>query len=194
MRLITALFAATTLLGTQGCATLEFLGGQCPQEQLTVTWPITITRGSSTASPLLTYTLTASNVDQSQFNALRSALADGGTTPYNVTWTISAFDTNGGYISFTHPMPLARGQTLQVANVFTGAGWGAQQTGAATAPAIGVRADGFVATSASGTITVLDTAPLRLRIDVTTSSTSGVTLRVAGDVGFNYAKVTTICT
>lgn len=80
-----------------------------------VTWPITITRGSPVTSPLLTTTLTQTNIDRAQFDALRQTLTEGGGSgTYNVTWTMPAFDVNGGYIALSHAAPLATGETQQV--------------------------------------------------------------------------------
>src|SRR5687768_5335509 len=45
---------------------------------------------------------------------------------YNVTWTIPAFDVNGGHIALAHRAPLASGETQQVGVAFSGGGWGAQ--------------------------------------------------------------------
>lgn len=193
MRPIRLIAALAIVMGTQGCYALEALGGRCTQEQLVVTWPITITRGTTTTSTLLTYTLTPSNVDQTQFNALRAALVDGSSTITNVTWTVPAFDTNGGYIAFAHATPFTVGESRPVSVAFQGGGWGAQTAGAGLPTAISLRADNFIATSATGTITALATAPLRLRIDVTTRNAAGETIRVTGDNGFAYQKVTKTC-
>ena len=189
--------ALPLLLAIQACrgiGALEALGGSCEQEQLVTTWHVTITRGATITSPLLTNTLTPSNIDQAQFNTLRSLLVDGARPgTYNVTWSLPAFGVNGGHISFTHAMPLSQGETQTVAATFNGGGWAAQQAGAALPPAVSVRADTFIATSATGSITVLSTAPLRLQIDVTTRSASGETIRLTGDPGFAYQKVTKSC-
>ncbi|HEX6574863.1 MAG TPA: hypothetical protein VF042_07805 [Gemmatimonadaceae bacterium] len=190
------IIALIPLMAAQGCShigALEALGGKCTQEQLTVTWPATITRGSSTTGALLVHTLTPSNVNQAQFNQLRQALVQGGDPlAYNVTWTVSAFETNGGYISFTHQAPLTSGASQQITSTFNGAGWGAAPF--QPAPwAVSMRADNFTATSATGTITALNSAPLRLRIDVTAQNNTGESIRVTGDAGFNYAKVTKPC-
>jgi hypothetical protein len=56
-----------------------------------------------------------------------------------------------------------------------------------------VRADNFTGTSATGTITALDGSPLRLRIDVTTRNAAGETIRLTGEAGFHYEKVTKTC-
>lgn len=186
--------ALSLLLLSQGCVALEFLGGRCTQEQLVVTLPATLTRGITTSTVLLTATLTPSNVDKAQFDALRNALVDGSSTRYRVTWTLPAFDTNGGYVAFTHEMPVTNGQTIDIGATFTGGGWGAAAAvGTAPRPAIAVRAENFIATSASGSITVLDTSPVRFRIDVTTRNDAGETIRIAGEAGFAYQKVTKTC-
>lgn len=185
-----ALFA---LVATQGCAALEFLGGRCTQEQLTVTWPATITRGSAVTNVLLVSTLTRANVGQNQFNALRAALTQGDPTKYSVTWGVDAFNVNGGFIAFTHATPLSDGKTQQINTAFNGGGWAATALSAAPVAAVSVRADNFTATSAAGTITALDGSPLRLRIDVTTSNAAGETIRLTGEAGFHYDKVTKTC-
>lgn len=198
MRFPQTILALSALGALQGCLgaarALEAIAPKCTQEQIVVTWPITITRGSSVTSPLLTTTLTQTNIDRAQFDALRQSLIDGGETgTYNVTWTMPAFNVNGGYIALTHVAPLATGETQQVGVAFSGGGWGAQHVTAATPPGISVRADNFVATSATGSITALATSPLRLRIDITAANAAGETIRLTGDAGFSYSKVQALC-
>jgi len=199
MRFPQTALALSALLGVQGCLkatlALEAIAPKCTQEQIVVTWPITITRGSSVTSPLLTTTLTQTNIDRTQFDALKQTLTEGGGAgTYNVTWTIPAFDVNGGYIALTHAAPLAGGETQQVSVAFAGGGWGARPVTSAVPPAVSVRADNFVATSASGSITVLAASPLRLRIDITTANAAGETIRLTGEAGFSYHKVQALCT
>ena len=190
------LLALFTLLATGGCrhiGALEALGGRCEQEQLVATWHVTITRGSVVSSPLLTTTLTPDNINRAEFNALRSALVDGSLAQYNVTWTLPAFGVNGGHISLRHGVPLTAGETQQVGATFTGGGWGAQPAGAALPPAVSVNAGNFTATSASGSFTVLSAAPARLSVDVTVRDAGGETIRLTGEPGFAYQKVTKPC-
>jgi hypothetical protein len=190
------LLAVFALLATGGCrhiGALEALGGRCEQEQLVATWHVTITRGTTVSSPLLTTTVTPGNVSGSEFNTLRSALVDGSSAPYNVTWSLPAFGVNGGHISLRHAVPLTAGETQQVGATFTGGGWGAQPVGAALPPAVSVNAGDFTATSASGSFTVLSAAPLRLNVDVTVRNAAGETIRLTGDPGFAYQKVTKTC-
>ncbi|HKY96618.1 MAG TPA: hypothetical protein VJL35_02075 [Gemmatimonadaceae bacterium] len=177
----------------QGCWALESLGGRCPQEQLVVTWPVTITRGTATTSPLLTATLTPTSISQSQFNTLRQALTqDVAPNSFNVVWTVPASATSGGFISFAHAAPLTEGTATQVTSTFTGGGWSAAPF-TQSPSGVSVNADNFVATSATGTITSLDTNPVRLRIDVTATSASGETMHLTGDAGFHYEVVTASC-
>ena len=196
MRSPNKLLALAALVTTQACyglGALEALGGSCPQEQLVVTFPVTITRGTTVTSPLITRTMTPGSIGQSQFNLLRQVLVDGGTGSYNVTWTVPAFNTDGGHIAFRYPVPIAAGQTQQVGATFAGGGWDAQPATPALPPAVSVRADDFIATSASGSITALNGVPLRLKIDVTTTSATGETIRLDGHAGFTYSKVTASC-
>jgi hypothetical protein len=190
-------FSLPALLATQGCGHLgylEALAPQCIQEQIVVTWPVTITRGSSVTSQLLTSTLTQTNIDRAQFDALRQALTEGGGAgAYNVIWSVSAFNVNGGYIALSHVAPPASGETQQIGGAFSGGGWGAQAVGRSVPPSVSVRADNFVATSATGSVTALASSPVRLRIDITASNAAGETMRLAGDAGFSYSKVTAIC-
>ena len=196
MRFTNKLVALSALAITQGCyslGALEALGGSCPQEQLVVTFPVTITRGASVTSPLITRTMTPESIGQSQFTLLRQVLVEGGNGSYNVTWTVPAFNANGGHIAFRHPVPMASGETQQVGAVFTGGAWGAQPATPTLPPAVSVNADNFISTSASGSITALNSVPLRLRIEVTTTNATGETIRLSGEAGFTYQKVTTTC-
>ena len=199
MQFAKSVLALSALAALQGCLgaalALEAIAPKCTQEQIVVTWPITITRGSSVTSPLLTTTLTQTNIDRAQFDVLRQTLTEGGgSSTYNVTWTIPAFDVNGGYIALSHAAPLATGEPQQVGVAFAGGGWGAQPATAPFPPAVSIRADNFVATSATGSITVLAASPLRLRIDITTTNAAGETMRLTGDAGFSYHKVQALCT
>ena len=191
LRLLPALPLA---LAIQGCWALESLGGRCPQEQLVVTLPLTVTRGASTTSPLLTATLTPASISQSQFDMLRQAFTeDIAPSSFSVVWTVPGFGAGGGFISFAHAAPLAEGTTTQVASTFiNGGGWSAAPF-TQTAPGVSVNADNFIATSATGTITALDTNPVRLRIDVTAAAAGGETIRLTGDAGFHYEVVTASC-
>jgi hypothetical protein len=59
---------------------------------------------------------------------------------------------------------------------------------------VSVRAGGFVASSASGTVEVLGVAPLRLRLDVTTGDAAGATMRIRGEPRFGLVRERGSCT
>jgi hypothetical protein len=191
MRLVTAALAA---LLTQGCATFDLLTDNCDTEFVRVTWPATITRGTSTTNVTLFGSVTPSNIDPTQFELLRDVLTTGSRgTLATVVWTVPAFDINGGYIAFTHSAPLIPGQTVGVNFAFDGGGWGAASAAREIPAAIAVRADNFTAAAASGTLDVVSTSPLRLRINVTTRNAANQTLSVAGEAQFQYEKVRSSC-
>jgi hypothetical protein len=90
--------------------------------------------------------------------------------------------------------PLQAGDSLAVTSAFNGGGWGGLDLPAGTRAQVSVRADSFVAVSASGSIRVLAVAPLRLRIDVTTQSDNNATIRIRGDANFQFVRERVPCT
>ena len=111
----------------------------------------------------------------------------------SVVWTVPAFNVNGGYVAFIHKAPLRNGQTEPV-NVATDAGgWGFASTGRALPAAIAVRAENFVAISATGSITAVSGTPLLLRIDVTAQNAANETMRLTGDAHFRYEEQRSSC-
>lgn len=184
--------ATTALLS--GCSTVDFLTDRCEARFVRVSWPATITRGTSNTSATLFGSVTPGNIDVDQFELLRDAVTTGARTlPTTVVWTVPAFDVNGGYIAFTHTAPLAVGDTEPVNFAFDGGGWGAAAASRSIPAAIAVRADNFIATEATGTLTVISTTPLRLGIDVTVRNGVNQTMRITGEAQFEYEKVPTNC-
>ena len=183
-----------TLVSLSGCSTVDFLTDDCKTEFIRVTWPATITRGTTTSNVTLFQSITPTNIDAEEFRLLRDALINGSTSrTATVIWTVPAFDVNGGYIALTHSAPLTSGATEQVNFAFDGGGWGATEASRVISPAIAVRADNFNATAASGTITTVSTAPLRLNIDVTVRNALNQTMRITGDAQFEYERVASSC-
>jgi hypothetical protein len=89
--------------------------------------------------------------------------------------------------------PLRAGDVLAVNSAFDGGGWGTISLPAGVNAQVSVRADNFVATSASGSIQVLAVAPLRLRIDIETSDATNSTIRIRGDASFKYVRERVTC-
>ena len=179
-----------------GCKSFELLTDNCTAESVLVAWPATITRGNATTTMTLTGAVSPGNIDPSQFNQLKQLLTTGGAGGTNsVVWTVPAFNVNGGYIAFMHKAPLTSGQSEPVNLAFDGGGWGivTSRPDQPFPAVIAVRAENFVATSASGSITAIAGPPLRLRIDVTARNASNETMRLMGEAQFRYERARTSC-
>lgn len=186
--------AAAAAVLFQACDAVDFLTDNCDSESITVTWPAVITRGGFTTNVTLIGTVAPGNIDQSQFNLLRQLIITGNADlTTNVVWTVPAFNVNGGYIAFQHAAPLSTGQTVPVNFAFDGGGWGIVTSPRPLDPIVAVRAENFSATSATGSITAVTGAPLKLRIDVTARNAAGEEMRLTGDATFEYRKVSSNC-
>jgi hypothetical protein len=162
-------------------------------ERLVVTMPITVEREVRTAQITPRATITRANVP-SHFDALRAALIDGRPQPgMAAIWSVPAFDANPGWLAIELRTSLAPGEAVPVGAAFDGGGWGIE-TRPPNAPArIAVRAGDFIASSASGTITVLQTAPLELKLDLTAASADGKAIRMLGNARFGLERETGPC-
>jgi hypothetical protein len=191
LRIATALAATAAL---SGCSTFEFLTDNCTSEFVRVSWPVKIVRGTTTTDVTLFGSVSPGNIDPTQFELLRDVLVNGSrSTLATVVWTVPAFEINGGYIAFTHSAPVSTGESINVNFGWDGGGWGAATATREIPAAIAVRADNFTATEATGTITAVETSPLRLRIDITTRNAANQSLRVTGDAQFQYEKIRSSC-
>jgi len=188
-----ALIALTVL--SVGCSSVQLLTDNCTAESILVSWPATVTRGSASSTVTLTGAVSPGNLDAARFSALRQLLITGGAAgSASVVWTVPAFEVNGGYVAFMHRAPLASGQTEPVNLAFDGGGWGvvSSRPDSPFPATIAVRAENFVATSASGSITAVEGLPLRLRIDVTARN-ANESMRLTGDAQFKYEQARTSC-
>ena len=189
----TATMAAITFLSA-GCTTIDFLTDNCESEFVRVSWPATITRGTSTTNVTLFGSVSPGNIDPTQFELFRDVVTTGTRTNLTtIVWTVPAFEVNGGYIAFTHAVPLATGASDGINFAWDGGGWGAAPATRAIPAAIAVRADNFNADAASGTITAISTAPLLLDIDVTVRNTVNQTMRLTGKAQFEHETVRSSC-
>ena len=184
--------SAPLILGS--CQTVDFLTDRCNTEFIRVNWPASITRGTNTTNVTLFQSISESNIDAEDFQLLRDVLINGNTNrSATVIWSVPAFDINGGYIGLTHSAPLAASTPQGVNFAFDGGGWGATTSSRVIQPAIAVRAENFNATAAAGTITAVNTSPLRLDIDITARNALNQTMRITGQAQFQYEKVDSSC-
>ncbi len=183
-----------TVATSLSCSTLEFLTGDCDAEYLEVRWPTTIVRGTSTSTSTIFHRLAQANVGPQEFETLKGIFIRGepGTASV-VMWSVGAFQINEGYISFTHRASLPAGEVIPIDGAFEGGGWGTAFGRPNSAGTVGVRASDFVATSATGALTVLQGVPLRVRIDFTARSASSEVMRISGDAQFQLTTEAVSC-
>jgi hypothetical protein len=162
--------------------------GLCSVEQLEVTWPATIERNGVATSERLEAALTPTNVTPEVFDSLATTLVRGRADAPAVVWSVPAFNTNPGGIAIVHKGALRRGEVLRVAGVLDAGGWGVLPQVARDSALVAVEAGEFAAREASGTIVVLETQPVALRLDVTARDTAGATMRIRGDAQFSVRR------
>ena len=162
----------------------------CEGDHLDVTWAATIERGgTTTTTERLSATLTPTHVTPEVFDSLTAALARGRPPETAaVVWSVPAFNTSPGGIAVLHKAALSRGEVLRVAGVLDTAGWGLTPSAPGDAAKAGVEAGEFVARDVSGTIAVLETKPVALRLDLTARDSAGATIRVRGDARFAHRR------
>ena len=171
-----------------GCSDVRPRTGTCELEELSVVWPATIERGDTTTREELSAALTPETVTPEAFDSLARVLVRGRASAPAVEWTVPAFNTDPGGIAVAHKAALARGEVLRVGGALDVGSWATRDTMPAGGAAVGIEAGEFVASEASGTIAVLETAPVALRLDVTARDSTGRTIRVRGDARFGHRR------
>jgi hypothetical protein len=180
-------FAAAVLL-LAACSNERSRGSTCVVDHLEVTWRATIERNGVTTSERLEATLTPTNVTPEVFDSLTKTLVRGRPNAPAVVWSVPAFNTDPGGIAVYHKGALKRGEVLPIAGVVDSGSWGVMPGAASDSALVGVEAGEFVARAASGTIAVLETRPVALRVDVTASDSAGATMRIRGDAQFSFQR------
>jgi hypothetical protein len=160
----------------------------CDVEHLDVTWPATIERAGVTTTERLSATLTPTTVAPEAFDSLAKTLVRGRSAAVAIVWSVPAFDTDPGGIAVLHSGLLAKGTVMRVAGVLDGGGWGLMPAVPADSALVVIEAGQFVAREATGTITVLETRPVALRLDVTATDSAGTAIRLTGDAQFSARR------
>jgi hypothetical protein len=136
-----------------------------------------------------------------QYDRLARVVSDASTAgvAQTVIWTLEPGGTGVvDFLAVQMPLPVQRGASMSVVLAARMGGWGTTPVGPRE-PLPGTPADvylakaGFVATSADGNLLVLDTSPLRLRIDVAFHAEDGRTVTVAGEVPFRVIDERDVC-
>lgn len=160
----------------------------CNVDNLEVTWPATIERNGVTTTEQLAATLTPTHVTPEVFDSLTATLVRGRAQAPAVVWSVPAFNMSPGGIAIVHTGALKRGDVLRVAGVSEAGGWGVLPRVARDSALVDIEAGDFAARDASGTIAVLETEPVALRVDVAARDSAGATVRIRGDVQFSVRR------
>jgi hypothetical protein len=157
---------------------------QCREEEIpVVTMAATIDFEGQTTMAQLEGSVGPFNIDEVSFRAVRDFLAEGGAQGSGgAVWTVEPQSASPAlsYVAIQLSGPLAPGDLVNVTTAFDGGGWGTPFT---SVPMIAVASPGgFVASTASGTLEVLNVQPLGLRLDMLTVNAEMNELRLRGDM------------
>jgi hypothetical protein len=137
-----------------------------------------------------------------QYDRLERVIADASSTAVaqTVIWMLEEAAPTGviDFLAVEIPLPIQQGASIPVALAARMGGWGTMAAGPrpplpGTPAGVYVAKASFIATSAQGNLAVLDTSPLRLRMDVTFRSEDGRTVAVVGDVPFRVIDDREVC-
>lgn len=172
----------------------------CSLESVAVEMPATLGIGvGGFSQPLnLAGTLSEDSVDAEVFRRIRRTAADAEDGSGAFVFTLapqSGSAVGAEAFSLALRLPLREGDVVDVRTAFEGGSWGLVTLAAGENAAASLRVGGIYARGFTGTVTVLDASPLRLRVDVTAIAgpPTGQTLRIRGDAAFALAADDTAC-
>jgi hypothetical protein len=167
--------------------------GDCELDRIIVALPATVTLDHGVAAWDLSGSVTVGNLDRPTYDRLVGALIEGTRSLDGAVWTLDVgFGDEAGYLAVYWVGDPEEGQTVAVVGAFDGGGWGFLDE-ATQGPRVASRIGTVTASSASGTLTVLGTAPLRLSVDVTVADGSGVSYRFVGEMAFSRSVEPVSC-
>jgi hypothetical protein len=173
----------------------------CRTRQVTATFTGQITVDGQSTQASLSGGASESAIG-SQYDRLERVISDASSPAIaqTVIFTLEQAAPTGlvDFLSVQMPLPVQQGASVPVALFGRMGGWGTVAAGPRP-PLPGTPADvyvakaGFIATSADGSLLVLDTLPLRLRMNVTFRSDDGRTVVVAGNIPFRVTDDRELC-
>lgn len=179
-----ALLFGIGLLTLAGCGA-PF--GPCYSELVIVSVDGAVDRGAGPVASGAAGQVAPGNV--SDFTTLRGFFIDGEAVAGSAV-VFTATGLGAGYVAVGVPGSIGAGQSVPL-SAFQGGGWGTLASGS-----LGLLAwrDGdFEATSVTGTLTVLEREPLRLRLDFTARGPSGQTRSADVTASFRYERTRVSC-
>lgn len=179
------------LVAVAGLASACFPFGGCESDRIESAFPAVVQLDATAESWDLSGRVYDSNV--SEYAALVEATIDGTRSTAGLTFTLDQGLGNhqGAFVLYIGP-EASEGQVLTPSYVVEGGGWGFLSPGQAVGAWVWV--DDFTPESVSGTLTVLDVAPLRFDVDIEFSDGQGRTLWLEGELSFERIRESTVCT
>jgi hypothetical protein len=174
-------FLAAALVLATGLTACGYPFGPCHTEHIHVDQTATLDRGAGPVEYDGTGIVSPGNIPD--FETLRQFLIDGRDPGANQQAVFTVI-TQTGYLAVFLPAMVEAGDVLAVAAI-TGGGWGMAEGSGVW---ISLLDGDFQADVATGTITILSTGPLRIRIDVATTDASRASRAVAGELVFSYTR------
>jgi hypothetical protein len=173
----------------------------CRTRQVTARLTGQITIGGQSTPASLAGGASVSTIG-SQYDRLERVVSDASSAAgaQSIVWMLEQEPPTGlvDFLAVQMPLPVQRSASLPVTLAGRMGGWGTMAAGARP-PLPGTPADvylakaGFIATSAEGSLLVLDTSPLELRVNVTFRSEDGRTVSIAGDLPFRVTDDRDLC-
>jgi hypothetical protein len=160
--------------------------GLCEHESVQLSFAGTATGDG--ASEAVTGLQAVSTAHISDYQPLRDFLIDG-VDPGGraATWTVGLI--HYGFLSVTLPTSVRRGDRLPLAGVPRPGTWGLAPSTDSRVLASLQSVDGtFVTATAQGTLTVIGTDPLRLRVDGVFANAAGSTRALSGEATFEEIR------
>lgn len=189
MRQLAAIVAVLTVAAEVASACYPF--GGCESDRIEVSYPAAVQLDGVGESWDFSGRVYVSNVEN--YMALVEAMIDGTRSTAGLVWTLETGSGGRQGVVVLHLGPdVTEGQVVTPNYVFDGGGWGFLSPGQGVG--VGVTVDDFTADTVSGTLTVLDVAPLRLEVDLEFGDGQGRTLTMTGEMTFQRIRESTVCT
>jgi hypothetical protein len=134
----------------------------------------------------------------SSYEQVKAFTIDGQSLPgQRVTWTLDGLN-GAGYLAVELPGTITTGERWTISGAFVGGGGGVSSSGGGGAggaggAAVSARFGTSQAVTGTGSITVLATKPLQLRLDLTLTDDQTVTHRITGDAAFSFRRERVVC-
>jgi hypothetical protein len=183
--------AVTTLAAAVASASACFPFGGCESDRIEGSFPAAVQFDNTGESWDVSGRVYNSNVDD--YSALVEAMIDDTRSTAGLTLTLDQGlgSHQGAFVLYIGP-DVSEGQVLTLSYVVEGGGWGFLSPGQAVGAWVWV--DDFTPESVSGTLTVLDVAPLRFDVDVEFGDDQGRSLTMTGEMTFQRIRESATCT